>query len=150
MRGGKWLATEEEIGENAGMEFSPWLGSFPTPEMAGWGFLVLIALVLLIVGWLGGLGAVASKDISEEYWPPLGFAVLCQVGVGLLLLLPYHMGQLVMLWVISGLTFWMVVGFMLWMRPAQPTAGDLHFARWGFLLFFVVAGPLFSWWLLPD
>lgn len=94
--------------------------------------------------------AMPPAQPPPDFTSPLKYAVLCQFAIGAILLVPYHMLAVQVLWLGSVLAFWAGMAFVYFRRGAKPTRLDLIFVRWGFLFLFVVVSPLIAYLVLTT
>jgi hypothetical protein len=76
---------------------------------------------------------------AEAYRAPVKFAVLLQVGIGILCVLMLDGGVLARVCACAVLAFWAGAALILVRRPYEPTRFDLAMIRYGFVSVFVMA-----------
>lgn len=80
--------------------------------------------------------------LSDDYKPPIHFALIQQVIISVLCLLMLDGGQLAKLCGITLLGYWAGVALMMICRPHSPTYVDKQLIKFSFVPLFVAAGAI--------
>jgi hypothetical protein len=83
--------------------------------------------------------------VSEEYRPPVVFALALQIPIAILCFLILDGGQLARICGIAMAAHWAGILLVMARRPQAPSTTDLAYIRLGFLMIFLPLIAPWSW-----